>query len=167
MEHMKTYQGELAAEVLIEAPPKDESTNNAWVTRLIMVTLQIIVAVSIFQLFRDVFFAHGSFASPNIYLSILGCTLSTICVYLILMKYQRLIQDFSRDNVQLAESLGARTYALEKANEAMRLEIAERGRVEKALLESESRFRTIIREAALGPARRRLIRCFGPPKLVQ
>ena len=34
----------------------------------------------------------------------------------------------------------------------MRQEIAERGRVEKALMESESRFRTIIREAALGIA---------------
>ena len=96
--------------------------------------------------------AHGSPASSNIYLSILGCTLATICAYLILMKYQMLIQDFSRDNVQLAERLGARTYALEKANEEMRLEIAERGRVEKALMESESRFRTIIREAALGIA---------------
>jgi PAS domain S-box-containing protein len=152
MEHMKTYQGELAAEVPIEAPPKDESTNNTWVTRLIMVTLQIIVAVSIFQLFRDILFAHGSPVSSNIYLSILGCTLATICAYLLLMKYQMLIQDFSRDNVQLAERLGARTSALEKANEEMRLEIAERGRVEKALMESESRFRTIIREAALGIA---------------
>jgi PAS domain S-box-containing protein len=152
MKHMKTYQEEQAAEVPIEAPPRDESKNNAWVTRLIMVTLQIIVAVSIFQLIRDVFFAHGSFYRSNIYLSILGCTLATICAYLILMKYQMLIQNFSRDNVQLAERLGARTYALEKANEEMRLEIAERGRVEKALMESESRFRTVIREAALGIA---------------
>jgi PAS domain S-box-containing protein len=34
----------------------------------------------------------------------------------------------------------------------MRLEIAERDRGEKAVMESESRFRTIIREAALGIA---------------
>jgi PAS domain S-box-containing protein len=85
-------------------------------------------------------------------MSIIGCTLATICAYLLLLKYQKLIQQFGRDNVQLGERLGARTYALEKANEEMRLEIAERGRVEKALMESESRFRTIIREAALGIA---------------
>ena len=110
------------------------------------------MAISIFQLFRDMVFTHGSGAGSNIYLSIMGCTLATICAYLILLKYQKLIQQFSRDNVQLGERLGARTYALEKANEEMRLEIAERGRVEKALMESESRFRTIIREAALGIA---------------
>ena len=152
MDQTKPYEGELAAAIPIEVPPKDESTFNAWVTRLIMVTLQIIVAISIFQLFRDMVFAHGSAASSNIYLSIMGCTLATICAYLILLKYQKLIQQFGRDNVQLGERLGARTYALEKANEEMRLEIAERGRVEKALMESESRFRTIIREAALGIA---------------
>ena len=82
----------------------------------------------------------------------MGCTLATICAYLILLKYQKLIQQFSRENLQLGERLGARTYALEKANEEMRQEIAERRRVEKALMESESRFRTIIREAALGIA---------------
>jgi PAS domain S-box-containing protein len=152
MDHSKPYHGELVAGLPIEVPPKDESTINAWVTRLIMVTLQIIVAISIFQLFRDFLFAHASATSSNIYLSILGCTLATICAYLILLKYQKLIQQFSRENVQLGERLGARTYALEKANEEMRLEIAERGRVEKALMESESRFRTIIREAALGIA---------------
>ena len=100
---------------------------------------------------RDRIFTHAS-ASSNLYLGILGCTLATVCACLLLLKYQKLIQQFSRDNVQLGERLGARTYALEKANEEMRLEIAERGRVEKALMESESRFRTIIREAALGIA---------------
>jgi len=152
MDQTKPYEGELAAGVRMEVPPKDESTVSGWITRLIMVSLQLIVAVSIFQLFRDFLFAHASADSSNIYLSILGCTLATICAYLILLKYQKLIQQFSRDNVQLGERLGARTYALEKANEEMRLEIAERGRVEKALMESESRFRTIIREAALGIA---------------
>jgi PAS domain S-box-containing protein len=53
---------------------------------------------------------------------------------------------------ELFEKLEARTFALEKANEDMRHEIDERRRVEKALLESESRFRTIIREAAIGIA---------------
>jgi PAS domain S-box-containing protein len=152
MDHIKTYQGELDARVPTEVPPKDESTINSWITRLILVTLQIIVAISMFQFFREIVFAHDRAASSNIYLSIMGCTLATICAYLLLVKYQKLIQQFGRDNVQLGERLGARTYALEKANEEMRLEIAERGRIERALMESESRFRTIIREAALGIA---------------
>jgi PAS domain S-box-containing protein len=53
---------------------------------------------------------------------------------------------------ELFEKLEVRTLALEKANQEMRQEIAERRRVEKALVESESRFRTIIREAAIGIA---------------
>ena len=59
-------------------------------------------------------------ASSNLYLGILGCTLATVCAYLLLLKYQKLIQQFSRDNVQLGERLGARTYALEKANEEIK-----------------------------------------------
>jgi PAS domain S-box-containing protein len=152
MDQTKPYEGELTTTMPIEVPPKDESTINSWVTRLILAALQIIVAISIFQLFRDMVFTHGATVSSNIYLSIMGCTLATVCAYLLLLKYQKLIQQFGRDNVQLGERLGARTYALEKANEEMRLEIAERGRIEKALMESESRFRTIIREAALGIA---------------
>jgi PAS domain S-box-containing protein len=151
MEQTKLCERELAG-IGVGVPPEDERTDNSWVTRVILVTLQVIVAISIFQLLKDIVFTHGSATSSNIYLSILGCTLATICAYLLLLKYQKLIQQFSRDNVQLGERLGARTYALEKANEEMRLEIAERGRVEKALMESESRFRTIIREAALGIA---------------
>ncbi len=152
MDQTKHYEGELTATMPIKVRPKEEGRINAWVTRLILATLQIILAISIFQLFRDMVFSHSGIAGSNLYLSIMGCTLATICAYLLLVKYQKLIQQFSRDNVQLGERLGARTYALEKANEEMRLEIAERGRIEKALMESESRFRTIIREAALGIA---------------
>jgi PAS domain S-box-containing protein len=53
---------------------------------------------------------------------------------------------------ELFEKLEARTFALERANQEMRQEIAERRRVEQALLESESRFRTVVREAAIGIA---------------
>ena len=151
MDQTKLYEGEMAPSVSIPRAQRGESSVNAWVTRLIMGTLQVIVAISIFQLLRDFVFAHSG-ASSNIYLSIMGCTLATICAYLILLKYQTLIQQFSRDNVKLGERLGARTFELEKANEEMRLEIAERRRVEKALQESESRFRTVIREAAIGIA---------------
>jgi PAS domain S-box-containing protein len=149
MDDMGTYSSELAAGVPSEAPPKRAGEDSTWATRTIMVALQVIVAVAVFQLFRDLLFAR---TASNLTLSVLGCTLATILACLILMKYQMLIKNFSRDNVQLAERLGARTYALEKANDEMRREIAEKARIEKALLESESRFRTIVREAVLGIA---------------
>jgi PAS domain S-box-containing protein len=152
MDQTKLCDGELAAGVDLEVPLRSESTVNSWVTRLILLMLQLIVGIAIFQLFKNIVFVHASAISSNIYLVIIGCILATVCACLLLLKYQRLIQQFSRDNVRLGERLGARTCALEKANEEMRREIAERGRVETALMESESRFRTIIREAAMGIA---------------
>jgi PAS domain S-box-containing protein len=117
-----------------------------------MISLQVIVALSLFHLFNNLVFPREGSTSSNIYLSILGCTLATICACLILAKYQTLIQDFYRENLTLGEKVGAQTLKLEKTNEEMRLEIAERRRVEKALVQSESRFRTVIREAAIGIA---------------
>ena len=125
---------------------------NIRITWLILVSLQIIIALSLFQLFRNLFFAHAGAASSNIYLSIMGCTLATICACLILVKYQTLIQDFSRENTKLEEKVGAQSFKLRQANAEMCREIGERRRVEKALLASESRVRTIIREAAIGIA---------------
>jgi PAS domain S-box-containing protein len=152
MDQTKLYQEELAPRVPVKNAKMSEGTINAWVTRLMVIALQIIIAISIYQLFKDIIFPNTGVISSNIYLSIIGCTLATVCAYLILVKYQSLIQHFSQENVQLGEKLGARKAELEKANEEMRLEINERRRVEKALLESESRFRTIIREAAMGIA---------------
>ncbi len=125
---------------------------NIRITWLVLVSLQIIIGLSLFQLFRNLVFNHAGSASANIYLSILGCSLATICACLILVKYQTLIQDFSRENIQLEEKVGAQSFKLQQANAEMRLEIDERRRVKKALLESESRVRTIIREAAIGIA---------------
>jgi PAS domain S-box-containing protein len=152
MEQSKVYEGGITQRASSPGAQPGKSTVGTWISRLIVGSLQVIIAISIFQLLRDYVFSHSSAVSSNIYLSIMGCTLATICAYLILLKYQTLIQQFSRENVQLGERLGARTFELEKANQEMRQEIAERRRVEKALQESESRFRTIIREAAIGIA---------------
>ena len=81
MNQTKLYEGELAAGAGIEAPPKDESVVNNWITRLVLVTLQVIVAISIFQMFRDLVFTHTSAAGSNFYLVIFGCTLATVCAY--------------------------------------------------------------------------------------
>jgi PAS domain S-box-containing protein len=152
MDQARYYEGELGSGSAVKTVRVDEGKVNSWVTKLTLVTLQVIIAVSIFQVFKDWVFSNKGLGSSNIYLGIMGCTLATICAYLILVKYQSLIQQFSRENVKLGERLGARTAELEQANEEMRQEIAERRRVEEALMESESRFRTIIREAAIGIA---------------
>ena len=152
MDQARYYERELGSGSAVKTLRVDEGKVSSWTTKLTIVTLQVIIAVSIFQVFKDWVFTNKGPGSSNIYLGIMGCTLATICAYLILVKYQSLIQQFSRENVKLGERLGARTAELEQANEEMRQEIAERRRVEEALLESESRFRTIIREAAIGIA---------------
>ena len=150
MDHTKWYEGQLTSWVSVKAARVREQAGSSWITKLIFLTLQVIIIISVFQLIKDFVFTGG--ASANIYLGIMWCTLATICAYMIMMKYQTLIQQFSQENVKLGERLGARTAELEKANTEMRQEIAERRRVEKALLESEARFRNIIREAAIGIA---------------
>ncbi len=152
MSQTKFYEGEMAAGVPVEQTDVSQGKVNTWTTRLILVTLQVIIAISIFQVIRDLILPQGGPAGYNIYLAIMGCTLATICAYLILLKYQTLIQKFSQENVKLGERLGARTAEVEKANAEMRLEISERRRVEQALLASEARFRNVIREAAIGIA---------------
>ena len=152
MKLTKLYGGSPAPGVTCENAKIESGTANNWIARLIMISLQVIVALSLFQLFRNLVFPHSGVANSNIYLSILALTLGTICACLILVKYQTLIQEFYQENIELGERVGAQTLKLQKTNEEMRLEIAERRRVDNALLESESRFRTIIREAAIGIA---------------
>jgi PAS domain S-box-containing protein len=152
MDPDKPRTRELVTAVSSKDRSKDGGTVENWVTRLSIISCQVIVVASLFLWFKGYLLARLNAAGPNIYLGILGCTLATICAFLILWKYQKIIQQFGRDNVRLGEMLGARTYALEKTNEELHLEIAEKARVQKALMDSESRFRTIIREAALGIA---------------
>jgi PAS domain S-box-containing protein len=152
MDPEKSRARELVPVVSSTGQSEDEGTGDNWLARLTMILCQVIVAVALFQWFKGYLLARVGAASSNIYLGILGCTLGTMCAFLILLKYQKLIQQFGRDKIRLGEMLGARTYALEKTNEEMRSEIAEKALAQKALMQSESRFRTIIQEAALGIA---------------
>jgi PAS domain S-box-containing protein len=101
MDQTKLCEGDMATRIPNTASRMEESTVNTWITRIILVALQVIIALSIFQLLKDVIFPHTKGISSNLFLSIAGCTLATICAYLILIKYQSLIQQFSRENVQL------------------------------------------------------------------
>ena len=82
----------------MEVPLKDESKLNTWVTRLILISLRSLWPFLYFSCSGILSLRMGAFP-VRIYLIIMGCILATICAYLILLKYQKLIQQFGRDNV--------------------------------------------------------------------
>lgn len=121
-----------------------------WVPKLILSLLQILIALGLFYFMANTVFPGVAARDVNIFFNLLGGLIASISAYLILVKYQGMVQQFSKENVNLGEQLGARTIELLLANNEMRNEIEERKRIEEALLESETRFKGIFQEAALG-----------------
>jgi len=59
-------------------------------------------------------------------LSVVICGVVMFCTYVIMLKYQSLIQQLGRQNDKLEEALTGRIAELEKTNEAMRLKLSAR-----------------------------------------
>jgi PAS domain S-box-containing protein len=124
---------------------------NTVVPKLTLVLIQVIVLLSIFQMFRYLFFQD--LASWQVSMAtVFGSVVATITSFLLLYKYQGLLKEFSLQKDILEKLVTDRTEEMQQANLRMGQEIAERQRVQRALAESETRFRTIIREAAIGMA---------------
>ena len=81
-----------------------------------------------------------------------GTLIALATAFLILTKFQSIIQEFTYKSDKIEKQIDNRTEELLKFNREMKEEIRERKRIEAALAESEARFRTIIKESALGIA---------------
>lgn len=125
---------------------------NSLVSKLLLVALQILIGVSIYQLITNMVLPGLSAAHSHLLTSIFGCGLAIMSTYFILCKYQTMVQCFSQENDKLWHKVDERTIELTKANEDLKQEIAERKRMEEVLSESEARFRTVIHEANIGIA---------------
>ena len=170
-----------ALEAVEQADYIDTSNSriSALVSKAILISLQILIALSIVHCFKYIILPDSDLGSNTITI-LLGSLIATISAFLVLSKYQALLQQFSLRSEELGKHIDERHEELLKANTEMRLEIAERkkieaalaesearllqankemrleiaqrARIEAALAQSEARFRAIIRESAIGIA---------------
>jgi len=127
MDQVQLYEGEPVGTAAVKSAELVNNTMNSWVNRVILIALQVTVTICVFEGLRDLI---PQVAGPgyNIFLSAAVCGVVMFFTYMILVKYQTLIQQLGRQNDKLGEILGERISELEKANEGMRLELATRSR---------------------------------------
>ncbi len=127
-------------------------TSTPLITKLVLITLQVLILLSLFHMIKTFLVPSTSEWTSSDILAVFLGLLATAVAFFILAKFQIVLQDFTLKSEKLEKHIDERTSDLLKINEDMRFEINERKRVEAALSESEGRFRTIIREAAIGIA---------------
>jgi C4-dicarboxylate-specific signal transduction histidine kinase len=129
MDQVQFYEEESVAKAAVKSAELIQNTMSSWVNRVILIALQVTVTICVFEGLRDLI---PQIAGPgyNIFLTAVVCAIVMFCTYMILVKYQTLIQQLGRQNDELEKVLGERISELEKANEAMRLELAARKRGE-------------------------------------
>jgi hypothetical protein len=127
MDQVQLYEREPIAKAAVKSAELISNNMASWANRVILIALQVTVTICVFEGIRDLI---SQVAGPgyNFVLSIVVCGVIMFCTYMILFKYQSLIQQLGRQNDKLEEVLGVRISELEKANEAMRLELSARKR---------------------------------------
>jgi PAS domain S-box-containing protein len=121
-------------------------------SKLMLIILQVLILLSLFFLVKSFVFPSNIKWDASDLSIIFASLLAVSAAFFILAKFQIVLQDFSLKSEKMEKHVEERTTELLKINEHMRFEIHERKRVEGALKESEGRFRTIVREAAIGIA---------------
>jgi hypothetical protein len=125
MDQVQFHEAEPIYKGSVKSAEIIKSTSKFWVNKVSLIALQVTVTICVFEGIRKLIF-EDTVSNYNIFLLIAGCGVAIFCTYMIMMKYQTLIQQLGRQNDKLKESLGERISELEKANEEMRLELASR-----------------------------------------
>ena len=73
---------------------------NSTVARLSLVAIQVVIAISVFQFIRFVFFQDMANWQLNV-VSFAGSLVAAMTAFLLLSKYQKLVQEFSLQNESL------------------------------------------------------------------
>jgi hypothetical protein len=125
MDQVQFLEGKPRATAEVKNTELISNTMNSWVNRVILIALQVTVTICVFEGIRDLV---PDIAGPgvNFVLSVVICGVVMFCTYVVMLKYQSLIQQLGRQNDKLEEALTGRIAELEKTNETMRLELLAR-----------------------------------------
>jgi hypothetical protein len=125
MDQVQFYPRKPIAAAEVKNAELISNTMSSWVNRVILIALQVTVTICVFEGIRDLIPQIGG-PGYNFALSVVVCGVVMFCTYVILLKYQSLIQQLGRQNDKLEEVLEGRIAELEKTNEAMRLKLLAR-----------------------------------------
>jgi hypothetical protein len=125
MDQIQFHEAEPISKGSVKSEEIIKGTFNSWVNKISLIALQVTVTICVFEGIRKLIF-EDTISNYNIFLIITGCAVAIFCTYMIMVKYQKLIQQLGHKNDKLEESLGRRISELAKANDEMRLELARR-----------------------------------------
>ncbi len=148
----KTVDYALDAQDLPKTSASWLSKINQLIPKLILISLQVLIALSVYRFISSYLVRDHIPIGSDTMIAIGSTLVALITAFLILTKFQSIIQDFTYKSDKIEKQIENRTEELLKLNREMKEEIGERKRIESALAESEARFRTIIKESALGIA---------------
>jgi len=122
MDQVQFYERKPIAKAEVKSAELISNTMNSWVNRVILIALQLTLTICLFEGLRDLILQIAGH-SYNIVLSAVRYGVVIFLTYMIMFKYQSLIQQLGRQSDKLKESLGERIFELEKTNEEMCLEL--------------------------------------------
>jgi choline-glycine betaine transporter len=125
MDQAQVYERKPIAKAAVKSTELISNTMNSWVNRVVLIAIQMTITICVFEGIRDLI-PQLTGSGYNIVLSAVVCGVVMFCTYVILLKYQSLIQQLGRQSDKLEEVLEARISELEKANEEMRLQLSVR-----------------------------------------
>ena len=125
MDQVQFFERKPIAEATVKSADLITKNMNSWVNWVMLIALQVTVTICLFEGLRELIPQVGG-PGYNIILSGLVPGVVIFLTYMILLKYQSLIQQLGRQNDKLEKMLRERISELEQANDAMRLELSAR-----------------------------------------
>jgi uncharacterized membrane protein len=107
MDQAQMHERKPIAKGAVRSAKLISNTMNSWVNRVILIAIQVLIAICVFEGLRDLI-PQVAGSGYNIILNALVFGVIMFLTYIILLKYQSLIQQSGRENDSLEEVLERR-----------------------------------------------------------